>query len=142
VADGATYLVVDPVLIKDSHIKYVIGAYDPLTLSRYEALVQSHQSLVDVCKRGITVICNYQSLKMTEDELNAISLMYTFQVSSSKYPITNNKGYHERSPRWMMDIVCSHYGVMQGHLASDNKDMWYDMPTVIEGAIFGNVSSA
>jgi hypothetical protein len=117
VIDGVIYLVIDPMLIKDSYVKHIVGAYDPLTLLRYEALIQSRQSFVDICKRCITVICNYQGLKIIEDELNAIALMYTFQVSSSRYPITNNKGYHEKGPRWMMDIVCSHYEVIQGHLA-------------------------
>lgn len=95
-ADGHTTYLMEPGNVPVHWGAIITAAYNPTVLSLVKPrLVQ------EVCKRGITIVCNYYNVALTELELNDISYVYSYMPLASPHPITCRQGLLARGLGWI-----------------------------------------
>jgi hypothetical protein len=77
---------------------YLTGSYNPTVLSELHACKLNAQQL---CRNGLSLVCNYYRLRLTEVELVDLSHVLSFRVSESHSPITTRKGMLARDLSWV-----------------------------------------
>ena len=91
--------------------KYVYAAYNPVILSK---CMKYRESIADVCKRGISIICNYYYVQMSPVELNDLVAAYTYNIRMSSNPITTREGMLSRELGWIETLLGTDYTKLAG----------------------------
>lgn len=85
---------------------YVAGAYNPVVLSSTSG---SDRKTVDICSRGLSTVCNYYGVGMSELELYDVSFMFCYAVAASANPITTRPGMLDRGLGWIETLLATDY---------------------------------
>lgn len=92
----------------------VVGSYSPWILSRVE-------NPFDICRVGLTLVCNYFSIAMSGDEMNDMCHMLTYRCEESTLPITCAQGLRVRGIGWVDHLMATSYSKIQ-EICGDGTD--------------------
>jgi len=86
--------------------RYVTATYSPavLTLCKTEG-----RDIVNICKAGVKLICNYYSVPISPVELSDMSYVLTYEVEASIAPITSREGLMSRNLGWVEQLLATDY---------------------------------
>lgn len=101
---NTVYALCKPADILSSMHTYVRSTYNPEILS-----IIKPDNRFNVCKNGITIICNYYSIAMSDIEITDISYMYSYEPTASKNPITSRPGLLARKLGWIESFEATDY---------------------------------
>lgn len=95
-----------PSSVKGGICKYVYAAYNPIILS---TLVSSENNVLEICKRGITIVCNYYKIQVSPIELHDLAAVYSYRPGASRHPITSREGMMSRNLGWIETFQATDY---------------------------------
>lgn len=84
--------------------KHIVGGYNPVILTY---VTNNGGSVYEVCKRGVTAICNYYGIRMSSVELNDVVHVFSYNVRESVHPITSREGLMARSLGWIETLLAT-----------------------------------
>nr|POE79008.1 hypothetical protein CFP56_77506 [Quercus suber] len=85
-------------------MKHLVAAYSPVVLSRVPVGARR-----GTCKKGITVVLNYYSLRLENDDIEDLVEAMSYRVQASRYPITTREGMLKRGLGWMETLMACDY---------------------------------
>ncbi|KJZ68976.1 hypothetical protein HIM_11633 [Hirsutella minnesotensis 3608] len=85
----------------------VVASYNPTVLRAVEII--GGDSLA-VCKKGISVVCNYYGISLDDLELSSAAVLMCYGLGASNEPATTKRGMLQRSMRWLAVVFANHYG--------------------------------
>lgn len=117
--------------VEKAGVAGVRGSYCPWVLSKVD-------DPIAVCRIGITLVCNYFSVSMSEDELHDMSHMLVFRCEETAFPITSTQGLRPRGIGWVDHLMATSYSKIE-EICGDGTDT--EMPLTGTCALFtGNLS--
>lgn len=108
VGDDGMYLACDPESIRSLPKSYIKAAYSHKVLS----LIDEPQRL-DVCRLALDKVIRYYGFAISEVELECLSVLFSYKVELSNYPITTREGMNDRKLRWTEVMMSSNYGELR-----------------------------
>lgn len=104
VSNSSTFYLCKPEKLPIPLRRSIVGAYNPIVL-RYVSNIGGNVQAV--CRRGITTVCNYYGVRMSEVELNDASYVFSYDVKASIHPITCREGMLMRSLGWVETMLAT-----------------------------------
>lgn len=113
----------------------IIGAYNPVVLGWLELLGHSTRL---VCEKGLSIVCNYYSIRLSEEEMKCAVELFTYAPGASNYPITTKEGMVDRDMRWMVVLFATHYGRFRSMQLRRVTNKFTDIDTIVEADAYCN----
>ena len=95
-----------PKNVKSKVCRYVKSAYNPEILS---AINKQRLDIRGVCRNGITMICNYYGIRISELEIHDLSVLFSYMPDASRDPITTRSGMISRQLGWIETFEATDY---------------------------------
>lgn len=113
----------------------MIGAYNPLILKAVRAIKGDVRT---VCRNGISMVCQYYGIVLSELELYSVTELFCYKCEASNIPITANTGLAARNMRWMANIFANHYGKFRNLQYQGKTNRLIHPQTITEAVAFCN----
>ncbi len=111
-----TYLLCKPANARAIPPTNILGTYNPTVLGYIHPVRR-----MNVCTTAINELVAYYSLSLSESEVCALSVLFTYRPGLSKFPITTREGIASRSLHWVDVTMATHYSALTQRL--ENGDM-------------------
>jgi hypothetical protein len=134
--ESVTYALVDPTNAR-SLVRNVIGAYSPQVLKAVKLVGGDVRA---VCQVGISTVCNYYSIQLSQLELASVVELMIYRSDTSTSPITSKAGMSARELRWMATVFANHYGRLKSIQRRGLTRRAVLPETITEAAALGNYS--
>lgn len=132
--DDAIYCVADVDDIKPL-ARRIIAAYHP-TLLRAVELVGGDK--LEVCKKGIAMVCNYYEISIDDLELTSAAILLSYGKSSTGDAATTKRGMLKRSMRWLVTVFANHFAQTKAVYTQGITDKFVAPQTATEASAFCN----
>lgn len=116
-----------PSSIPQLAFSYVKAAYNPVVLAN---AAKHDLDIRSICMRGLKVVCNYYSVRISDIELKDISFVFSYKPEASSDPITTRNGMVERDLGWIETLLATDYTRLRG-LGED-----FEIPNTTTAAMF------
>ena len=88
----------------------IIASYSPVILKAVKLI---NGDIRNVCKNGISIVCNYYGVQLSTLELYSLTELLCYRCDAHQDPITTKKGMLRRDMRWMAVVFANHYGKLR-----------------------------
>ena len=93
----------------------IIAAHSPHVLRKV-----SSSRRVEVCSNSIRMILNYYGISLTQTEISALAVLYSYMPEAHTLPITTRDGMHARRLQWVETTMARHYTGLASTVNSKN----------------------
>lgn len=111
----SSFYLCDPSKFPPALRQCIVGAYNPIMLAY---VLNQNGNVHEVCKRGVTTVCNYYGIHMSPVELNDIAHVFSYDVRASVHPITSREGMLARSLGWIETLLATDHSKLPGLIGS------------------------
>jgi hypothetical protein len=101
---GEYYVLCQPDIITSAVRSYILSSYNPTVLSYV-----STKRRFKVCRRGMEKVLLQSKVPASDVELDALAVIYTYQVEKTAKPITSREGISQRDLHWVETAMATSY---------------------------------